>query len=151
MRSATPASGLRVAFNPAPFDRRVLDYPLDCVDLLCVNETEGKGLAGDQTDQPAEIIEGLAARLPNCEILLTLGSAGVLYRDAQKTLRVAVPTVKAVDTTAAGDTFFGYFLAHRAAGLGPQECLEIACRAAAICVTRPGAIASIPRLAELAG
>lgn len=139
--------GLRVALNPAPFDDGVLDLPLDCTDLLCVNQTEGAAMSGETA--PEAIVAALAARLPRCEILLTLGADGGVYRCGSHALRVAAPRVAAVDTTAAGDTFLGYFLAYRSQDLEPLACLEIACRAAAVCVTRPGALASIPRLAEL--
>ncbi len=61
---AAKRRGLRVAFNPAPLDERVADYPLDLVDLLCVNETE------------AAVLRGGAVR-PAGDILLTLGSRGV--------------------------------------------------------------------------
>ncbi|MBI3838528.1 MAG: ribokinase [Planctomycetia bacterium] len=141
------ARGMRVALNPAPFDSQVLEYPLDQVDLLCVNESEGAAMTG--ANAPRVIVAELAARLPKCEILLTLGSAGVLYRGASGPIHLAAPQVQAVDTTAAGDTFLGYFLAGRCGELGLRESLELACRAAALCVTRPGAMDSIPRLDEV--
>ena len=71
------ARGMRVAFNPAPFDSRVLDYPLEHLDLLCVNETEAAAMAGSAA--PDQIATALAGEFPNCQILLTLGSAGVLW------------------------------------------------------------------------
>ncbi len=141
------ARGMRVAFNPAPFDDRVLEYPLDQLDLCCVNETEGAAMAGAGPSE--QIAAALACQLPNCDILLTLGSAGVLYRGAAGQIHVAAPQVDAIDTTAAGDTFLGYFLAGRCRELGLRENLELACRAAALCVTRPGAMDSIPRLDEV--
>ena len=57
--------------------------------------------------------------------------------------------VTAVDTTAAGDTFIGYFLAELLAGESTPQSLTLASRAAALCVTRPGAAVSIPRRHEL--
>ena len=141
------ARGMRVAFNPAPIDRRVLEYPMSQLDLLCVNETEGEAMAG--AGPPEQIVADLAARFAKCEILLTLGSGGVLYRGPVGPMRVAAPQVQAVDTTAAGDTFFGYFLAGRCRDMGLRESLELACRAAALCVTRAGAMDSIPRLDEV--
>jgi ribokinase len=139
--------GLRVAFNPAPFDAGVLEMPWRDVDLLCVNEIEGAALAGRQ--QPDEIVATLAAEAPNCEILLTLGAAGVWYHGPGGGIRHDACPVRPVDTTAAGDTFLGYYLAWRDQGHAPRESLEIATRAAALCVTRPGAMDSIPRLAEV--
>ena len=139
---------MRVAFNPAPCDTTVLQYPWDQVDLLCVNETEGAALA-DQTD-PAEIMETLSARAPQCEVLITLGSEGVWYRKGQAQIRLPAQRVEAVDTTAAGDTFLGYYVALRTQGREARECLEMATRAASLCVMRPGAMDSIPRLDEVA-
>ncbi|HEV3137614.1 MAG TPA: ribokinase [Pirellulales bacterium] len=141
------ARGMRVALNPAPFDVGVLEYPLGQIDLLCVNESEAAAMAGAAA--PEQIVAALAGQLPKCEIVLTLGSAGVLYRGAAGEIRVAAPQVRAVDATAAGDTFLGYFLASRCRQVGVRESLDVACRAAALCVTRPGAMDSIPRLDEV--
>jgi ribokinase len=141
------ARGMRVAFNPAPFDSGVLNYPLDHLDLVCVNESEAAAMAGAAA--PEQIAAALAGEFPKCEILITLGSAGVLYRGASGQIQVPAPKVDAVDATAAGDTFLGYFLAGRCRELGVRESLELGCRAAALCVTRPGAMDSIPRLDEV--
>jgi ribokinase len=81
--------------------------------------------------------------------LLTLGSDGAIRRAADGQLHEPGCRVDAVDTTAAGDTFLGYYLAGLAAGLDPLERLRRASRAAAVCITRPGALDSIPRLAEV--
>ncbi len=144
---AAKKRGLRVAFNPAPMDDRVQTYPLELVDLLCLNETEAAAMTG----QPAadKSLETLVARLPGCEILLTLGAAGLIYRGPSEDIRLKAQQVEVVDTTAAGDTLLGYFLAGRNRQLDPRECLELASQAAALCVTRHGAMDSIPRLSEV--
>ncbi len=144
---AAHARGLRVALNPAPFNEQVREYPLELVHLLCVNATEGSGLAGETS--PDRILVALTARLPHCEILLTLGADGAIYRRSEFELRQSAPRVEVVDTTAAGDTLLGYFLAGRAAGVDPETCLKLAIRAAALCVTRSGAMDSIPRREEV--
>jgi len=144
---AAKLCGLRVAFNPAPFDLQVDSYPLESVDLLCLNETEGEGMTG-QSD-PEVIGESLSASLPNCEIVLTLGSAGAICWSNEEFVRVPACDVTPVDTTAAGDTFFGYYLAAYQQGLGLRERLAWANRAAALCVTRAGASDSIPRRSEV--
>lgn len=141
------ARGLRVALNPAPFDAAAQDYPLELVDLLCVNETEGAALTGHQS--PDAIAAALARRLPQCEILLTLGAEGAIRHAGDVTIRQDGFPVEAVDTTAAGDTFLGYYLAGQQADLAPPARLAGACRAAALCVTRQGAIDSIPRREEV--
>jgi ribokinase len=139
--------GLLVALNPAPFNQRAREYPLELVHLLCVNQTEGAALTGEHAAE--RMADALADRLRDCEILLTLGASGARYRHGDVDLQCAAPRVAAVDTTAAGDTFLGYFLAARAAGSDPAACLQRACRAAAVCVTRPGAMDSIPRSHEI--
>lgn len=141
--------GLLVAFNPAPFDDRVRQYPLEAVDLLCLNETEGAAMTGES--EAEAIGAALHREFPRCEIVLTLGSAGILRHGPDGIVRCGAPRVEAVDTTAAGDTFIGYYLAGRFAGVGCRENLEFACRGAALCVTRAGAMDSIPRRDEVRG
>jgi ribokinase len=139
--------GLRVALNPAPMTESVLDYPLELVDLLVVNETEAAALTGiaDAKGQ----LRSCAKRWPNCEVVLTRGDQGAIARG--RDWQVAQPAVKTnvVDTTAAGDTFLGYYLAGLIEGCSPSERLAWACRAAACCVARPGASDSIPRRDEV--
>jgi len=78
-----------------------------------------------------------------------LGAAGARYAHREERLAVAAERVRAVDTTAAGDTFTGYFLAERLRDASALDALHCACRAAALAVQRPGAAASIPARAEL--
>jgi len=141
--------GLHVACNPAPLDDRAANYSLDLVDLLCVNQIEGRALSG--RDAPDDIAAALAERLPRAEVLVTLGAAGVVYRQGSLALAEPAPQVAVCDTTAAGDTFLGYFLAGRLAGDDPRRALARACRAAALAVTRRGASDSIPQAAEVGG
>ncbi len=145
---AAHARGLSIVFNPAPMDREVLAYPLELARTLIVNETEGAALVG--AGEPADMLARLAARLPQAEIVLTLGSRGVLYHAGGHTLRVEACPVRVVDTTGAGDTFIGYFVARRMAGDAVERALRIASQAAAITVSRPGAMDAIPRLDEVA-
>lgn len=144
------ARGLKVCFNPAPFGPEISAYPLDCVDTFVVNETEAAGLAGGEATAPEELLARLARRFPTAELVLTLGARGVMYRSPEESHRVPAEPVNVVDTTAAGDTFIGYFLACRQQGLAVEAALRTANRAAAICVSRAGAEASIPTWAEVA-
>jgi ribokinase len=141
------ARGMRVAFNPAPFGPEVSDYPLQGVDLFILNETEGQGLAGRAGVD--EIADVLLACFPGAAIVLTLGARGAFYRDGAGAFKTTAQRVEAVDTTAAGDTFIGFFLASYTRGLDVRHCLEMACRAATLCVTRAGAADAIPMLAEI--
>lgn len=138
---------LRVAMNPAPFDARVRQYPLELVDLLCVNESEAAALTGET--EPAVVLGVLAQEFPDCQLLLTLGPRGAMHHAAGQTIDQAGLRVDVVDTTAAGDTFFGYYLAAYSGGSPPAVALQTAIRAAALCVTRPGAIDSIPHFEDL--
>jgi ribokinase len=142
-------SGLSVCLNPAPFGPEVLEYPLDGVDLFVVNETEAAGLLG-ATAWSDDGLERLAARFPRAAWVVTLGARGALCRTAAgQTLQAPASPVHVVDTTAAGDTFIGYFLACCQKGLGLERALRLANRAAGVCVGRPGAADSIPAWAEL--
>lgn len=133
---------MRVVFNPAPMTPAVRGYPLADVDVLFVNETEGRELTGRRTE------DEVLAELPAWENVLTLGGTGVRFSGNEE---LYVPGVKVdvVDTTAAGDTFIGYFLAARGEGKPNREALELACRAAAMCCTKLGAMDAIPSRAEV--
>ena len=139
--------GLTIFLNPSPMDERVAGYPLDKVDYFIINEIEGRDLSGASEAQA--IIAAMRTRFPTAAILLTLGEQGVLYADRQTSLAVPAEKVHAIDTTAAGDTFTGFFIAQKLAGKPIENCLQTACHAAAICVTRPGAADSIPLLNEV--
>jgi ribokinase len=139
--------GLQIAMNPSPLGPEIDSYPLELIDIFIMNEIEAAGLSGE--GEPERAAEALLARRPGARILITLGSEGALYADAGEKLRRPAHRVKAVDTTAAGDTFTGYFLAALGEGLSPAEAIELATKASAICVTRPGAAPSIPARAEV--
>lgn len=139
--------GMMICFNPAPFTGQVTGYPLELVDILVVNEGEGSDLSGVQKSDL--ILKTLATRYPQTQILLTLGEQGAWYRSSSEIFAVPAERVLAVDTTAAGDTFIGYFLAGLAAGVSARQAMERATRAAALCVTRAGAMDSIPAASEL--
>jgi ribokinase len=125
----------------------VLDYPIHGLALLIANESEGQGLTGHCA--PGDIVAALRSRLPATEVVLTLGAGGVLYDGPEGRMHVPAFPVEIVDTTAAGDTFIGYFLTSRLNGAGVRDSLRTACLAAAISASRSGAIDSIPARGEL--
>jgi ribokinase len=139
--------GVRVVFNPAPMTPAVRDYPLPAVDLFILNETEAEELTGKTT--PEEVRAVMGRQFPQAATVLTLGRQGAMYFDAHRVFRQPATAVDAVDTTAAGDTFIGYFLAELMQSGDPAKALSLGCLAAALCVTRAGASDSIPRRAEL--
>lgn len=142
----TRARGMKVAFNAAPMTKDTPSAPLDLVDIFIVNETEAEGLTGEA--DPARAGAAMRATYPGAATVLTLGAEGAVYLDGNREARQPAERVEAVDTTAAGDTFIGFFLAELIRSGDPQQALALGCRAAAVCVTRPGAAASIPRLDE---
>jgi len=109
---------------------------------------EGGYLAGE-SDFDA-IARKLAESYPGTDLVLTLGKAGSIGVSGGRQVRVPARMVQAVDTTAAGDTFTGYFLRGAADGRPMEECLKLATAASAIAVTRPGAADSVPSYDEVA-
>jgi len=145
------ARGLRIVLNPSPYDEK-----LDAVDFgklawLLVNEVEAGQIAGSEDPEHAWAV--LHEKYPALSALITLGSAGsVAYRVTEsgvETARQAAFPVQAVDTTAAGDTYTGYFIGGLMEGMPLAECMRRASMASAIGVTRPGAAPSIPTRAEV--
>ena len=135
--------GLRILFNPAPMEAAVKELPLELLDTLIVNEGEGRALAGD--------MDALRAAYPKQKILLTQGSRGAtLWTGSELLFQPAFP-VKAVDTTAAGDCFLGYYAAALAEDLPYAQALKLASAASALAVQKQGAAPSIPLRSEVEG
>ncbi len=145
--------GMSVCLNPAPMTDDVRGWPLDKLSLLIVNETEGEALCGEA--DPWAMLprlqamtggeSGVASRgRSGGEVLVTRGSQGVLYLGQGEAIHQTAIETDVVDTTAAGDTFIGYFLASRAQGETVEACLTKAVAAAALCVSKAGAMDSIP-------
>ena len=125
------------------------ELPLDYVDYFLLNEIEAAQVLEKAIKDPEEIIAALAEKFPSAKIVLTLGSDGSVYYDGKQKIRQGIFKVKAVDTTAAGDTFTGFFIAGDASGREVKESMEMAAKASAIAVSRPGAGVSIPTLSEV--
>lgn len=140
------ARGLRIAFNPAPMDEGVKTYPLDLIDLFVVNETEAAALTGLAEEEDA--LTAMEQTYPSAIHVVTLGSRGSLCSAGGQRYAVEAKKVQAVDTTAAGDTYIGYFLALLMEGKSVDVCMEMATRASAIAVSRMGAAPSIPLRSE---
>lgn len=134
--------GLKIVFNPSPITETILTFPLNKIDLFILNEVEGEALTGEKDEN--KIIEKLLSLYPESEFVLTLGEKGAIYFNKNEKLEVFAPKVDVVDTTAAGDTFTGYFIASLAKGKTVKEALNISTEAAAKAVTVLGAAESIP-------
>jgi ribokinase len=142
---AAQVSGSPVILTPAPAQPLPTEL-LDAVTLIVPNEHEAAAVTG--LDEPAAALEALLVRVP--EAVITLGSEGALYgsRSGER-LRVPAVKVKAVDTTAAGDTFAGALAVARSEGLPAERALRFASVAAALSVQREGASTSMPTRAEI--
>lgn len=147
---AAYARGLEVILNPSPFDERLDEVDLSKVSLFLINEVEGEQVAGASTE-PGRILDAMAERFPHAATVLTLGPDGSIYQAPGGGERIfqRAYEVEAVDTTGAGDTFTGYFVAARSAGRPVAEALDLASRASALAVTRAGAVPSIPTIDEV--
>lgn len=143
------ARGMIVALNPSPMDGSLATL-LPFVDYLLLNETEAAQMLGeDMPEDYGEAARRLGGRCPAATIILTLGAQGSICVRGDTLLTQEAFPVRTVDTTAAGDTFTGYFLAGVLSGRDDTWSLRCASAAAAIAVTRPGAAPSIPARDEV--
>lgn len=138
-----------LAFNPAPMNVDVLQLPLTQAHCLIVNEVEAAGVVGNAALSADDLVKALVQQFPNALVALTLGVDGVRLIDNGMVTSIAAPSVQAVDTTGAGDTFVGYFLSGLMAGISAVEAAHKACFAAALSVTHEGATPSIPSDADV--
>lgn len=130
--------GLYTILNPAPANKEIEEY-LSFVDLVTPNETELELFGGKDKLFNAGVKK----------IVTTLGSKG--YEIADKNGAKVYPCikVKAIDTTAAGDTLCGGLAAGLAEGMSLEEACAFGSKAASIACTRKGAQQSIPAKAEV--
>ena len=145
---AAHTKGMHIFLNPAPFAENVKKWPLEKLRCLIVNETEAMGLLGKELPLD-EVVDGLCSRYPSLEIVMTAGGDGAYYGLGSERHFVPSRKVNAVDTTAAGDTFFGYYLTSLIGGLSAVDSMKRAAYAASITVSRPGAMDSIPLASEI--
>lgn len=140
--------GMTVAFNPSPFNEKVALCDIAMVDYLLINETEGQAMTG--CGEKDAILDALKQKYPAMNVVLTLGGDGSVYQAAGgERTPCGIYRTKAVDTTAAGDTFTGYFLGEILSGAAPANALKLAAVAAGISVSRAGAEPSIPTREEV--
>ncbi|HCJ08422.1 MAG: ribokinase [Lachnospiraceae bacterium] len=139
--------GMQIALNPSPFDSKLDAVDMSKISIFLLNEIEGGQITG--LSAPDEILADMCKRFPNAKIVLTLGSDGAVYAEAGKTYHQPIFKVQAVDTTAAGDTFTGYFLAGLVEGMPIEDILKMSAKASSIAVTRQGAVPSIPYRKEV--
>jgi len=144
---AAKTKGLKVALNPAPMTEDVSAYPLESVDLLIVNETEAAALTG--AADARHMLGKIGQAYPTTAVLLTLGAEGAWYADRNDSFHQPARRLRAVDTTGAGDTATGFFLAELIRTGDPRLALALAVDAATLAVTRRGAADAIPTRQEV--
>jgi ribokinase len=134
--------GMQIALNPSPFNEKLNDVDLTKVSIFLLNEVEGGQITG--LVDPDEVLEKMREMFPKAKIVLTLGKDGAKYAEGDQVYHQPIFKVKAVDTTAAGDTFTGYFLSGLIEGMDIPSILKMSAKASSIAVTRNGAVQSIP-------
>lgn len=149
---AARKKGMTVAINLSPITGGCFGYHLEDVDFFILNEVEAAALADiswEPSQDPEDLVRAVLAKYPQSRCVVTLGEQGAFYGDGSGICHQAAYRVKPVDTTSAGDTFCGYFLARIAAGGSVETALAEASAASAIAVGRKGASASIPKHSEV--
>ena len=139
--------GMSVVLNPSPMNEKIFECDLNKVSIFLLNEVEGEQLTGSSDEN--EICDLLREKYPKSKFVLTLGSKGAYYFDQDTKVFQESFKVNVLDTTAAGDTFTGYFIANLMEQEKIEVCMRRAAKAAAIAVMRKGASVSIPEKQEV--
>lgn len=139
--------GMMIILNPSPYDSVLDGCDFSKISMFLLNEVEGEQITGENDAE--NMLEKLKAMYPKARVVLTLGGEGSVYQYKEERYHQGIYKVKAVDTTAAGDTFTGYFISSVIDGVPVPEGLALAAKAAAIAVSRQGAAASIPSREEV--
>lgn len=139
--------GMQIVLNPSPINEKIFSLDLSKISYFMMNEIEGEAITG--TSVPEEILDKMVEKYPRSKVILTLGDKGARYAEGDKRFSCNSYDVKVVDTTSAGDTFTGYFIAALAENMEIQKALERASKAAALAVSVMGASNSIPVPAQV--
>ena len=135
--------GMNIFLNPSPYDEYIDKCDLSLVNTFLMNEVEGAQITGCY--DPECILTRMKNLYPQAKVVLTLGQDGVYFQDKEQRVYQPARTVKAVDTTGAGDTFTGYYIAAVIEGKSAIEALTFATNAAALAVMKAGAANAIPK------
>ena len=144
------ANHQKVIINPAPA-QILSDKLLNDLFLITPNETEATLLTGitvvDETtaSKAAEVF--LKKGVHN--VIITLGRKGAYFQNSSRKFKLDAPTVQAIDTTAAGDTFSGAIAVALTEEMNWEDAIKFAVAAASISVTRLGAQSSVPLRSEI--
>ncbi len=138
---------LFIVLNPSPFDENIAKCDLNKVSMFLINEIEGEQISA--FSDPQKTLDYMMTHFPEAKVVLTLGKNGVMYKDKDIQSEHGIFNVKTVDTTGAGDTFTGYFLAEFLKNTPIPLALKTASAASALAVTKKGAAAAIPTYDEV--
>ena len=141
------AKNMHIVLNPSPFNESLAKCDFGKVSVFILNEIEGMEITS-QKDKD-KILQTMLLKYPDAQIVLTLGRRGVVCADFANIEKHGIFDVRVVDTTAAGDTFTGYFLASVLAQKTVEEALRLASIASSLAVSRKGAADSIPDMTEV--
>lgn len=139
--------GMCIILNPSPFNDEIKKIDFNMLSYIILNEVEAKAVSG--SEDAKESLAFFQKHYPDLKVMLTLGGRGCIYKDTEIEASQEIFPVEVVDTTAAGDTFTGYFIAGIASGDDTKEILKTATMASAIAVSREGAAPSIPEKCEV--
>lgn len=139
--------GMCTVYNPSPYNESANKVDLRFVSYLILNEVEAEAMSDCR--EPEMCLKYFKDKYPNLKTVLTLGKKGSMFYDSSTEIFQSAYQTNTVDTTAAGDTFTGYFVARIADGDDYEKALKIASAAAAIAVSRNGAAPSVPWAKEV--
>lgn len=142
MVETAAAKGLRIVLNPSPFEESLRGLDYHKISWLLVNQIEAGQLTRES--EPDKVWGYIHGAYPKLNVVMTMGNQGAWCFTPQEKIFQQAFQVEVVDTTAAGDTFTGYFLQGVTTGKSLQECMKQAAVAAALSVSRAGASESIP-------
>lgn len=131
-----------IVLNPSPFNEEISKIDLSKISYLILNEIEAQEISGCVNGE--ESLAYFKENYPNLKVMLTLGDKGCVYMDSNHILYHPIFPVKVVDTTAAGDTFTGYFIAGIAQKMDYSDIIKISSCASSLAVSVKGAAPSIP-------
>ncbi|MGL5438927.1 MAG: ribokinase [Filifactoraceae bacterium] len=141
------SKGMKIALNPSPVNANLYNLDFNKIEWIILNEIEGSILSGEiEIDK---IASSLLKSFKNIKIIITLGEKGSIYVDKDIKISQSIFKTNVIDTTAAGDTFLGYFISSLNNGNSIKSSLKLASMASAISVSRKGSSNSIPTKSEV--
>lgn len=143
------SKGMIIILNPSPMNELLTEEILNAADWMVLNEIEAMQLTGCGEGEEEELTAALRKKFPHTRMVLTMGTQGSCYIDADKKIHQGIFKTDVVDTTAAGDTYMGYFIAGLLRDWDIPKCLKVAAKASSITVSRAGAAPSIPYMREV--